>query len=329
MSDVNNFLLYTAPSGEVRVQVFLKDESLWLTQKAMSDLFGVNIPAISKHLSNIFEEGELQENSVISILETTASDGKNYKTKFYNLDAIISVGYRVNSSKATQFRIWATQTLKEYIIKGFVMDDERLKQGTNSFGKDYFKELLQRIRSIRASERRIYQQVTDIFAECSIDYDPKSEITKEFYAMVQNKFHFAITGKTAAEIIHLSADSKKEKMGLTTWKNSPDGRVLKSDVIVAKNYLQEKEILQLERTVTGYFDYIEGLIERENTFTMEGLAESVNKFLAFNEYKVLIGKGRISKLQADKKAVNEYDNFNKTQKIISDFDKEIKKLKKK
>ncbi|WP_317046418.1 virulence RhuM family protein [Algoriphagus chordae] len=295
----------------------------------MSDLFGVNIPAISKHLSNIFEEGELQENSVISILETTASDGKNYKTKFYNLDAIISVGYRVNSSKATQFRIWATQTLKEYIIKGFVMDDERLKQGTNSFGKDYFKELLQRIRSIRASERRIYQQVTDIFAECSIDYDPKSEITKEFYAMVQNKFHFAITGKTAAEIIHLSADSKKEKMGLTTWKNSPDGRVLKSDVIVAKNYLQEKEILQLERTVTGYFDYIEGLIERENTFTMEGLAESVNKFLAFNEYKVLIGKGRISKLQADKKAVNEYDNFNKTQKIISDFDKEIKKLKKK
>ena len=210
MSDVNNFLLYTAPSGEVRVQVFLKDESLWLTQKAMSELFGVNVPAISKHLSNIFEEGELQENSVISILETTAADGKNYKTNFYNLDAIISVGYRVNSSKATQFRIWATQTLKEYIIKGFVMDDERLKQGTNSFGKDYFKELLQRIRSIRASERRIYQQVTDIFAECSIDYDPKSEITKEFYAMVQNKFHFAITGKTAAEIIHLSADSKKE-----------------------------------------------------------------------------------------------------------------------
>lgn len=328
MSDVNNFLLYTAPSGEVRVQVFLKDESLWLTQKAMSELFGVNVPAISKHLSNIFEEGELQENSVISILETTAADGKNYKTNFYNLDAIISVGYRVNSSKATQFRIWATQTLKEYIIKGFVMDDERLKQGTNSFGKDYFKELLQRIRSIRASERRIYQQVTDIFAECSIDYDPKSEITKEFYAMVQNKFHFAITGKTAAEIIHLSADSKKEKMGLTTWKNSPDGRVLKSDVIIAKNYLQEKEIRQLERTVTGYFDYIEGLIERENIFTMAGLAESVNKFLNFNEYKVLTGKGHISKLKADKKAISEYEDFNKTQKIISDFDKEIKKLKK-
>ncbi|MCM0059588.1 MULTISPECIES: virulence RhuM family protein [Algoriphagus] len=325
----NNFLLYTAPSGEVRVQVYLQDESVWLTQKAMSELFGVNVPAISKHLTNIFEEGELQENSVISILETTASDGKNYKTNFYNLDAIISVGYRVNSSKATQFRIWATQTLKEFIIKGFVLDDERLKQGTTAFGKDYFKELLRRVRSIRASERRIYQQVTDIFAECSIDYDPKSEITKNFYAMVQNKFHFAITGKTAAEIIHLSADAKKENMGLTTWKNSPDGRVLKSDVIIAKNYLQEKEIQQLERTVTGYFDYIEGLIERENTFTMEGLAESVNKFLTFNEYRVLSGKGRISKLQADKKAVKEYDEFNKTQKIISDFDKEVKKLKKK
>ena len=251
------------------------------------------------------------------------------KQKFYNLDAIISVGYRVNSSKATQFRIWATQTLKEFIIKGFVLDDERLKQGTTAFGKDYFKELLRRVRSIRASERRIYQQVTDIFAECSIDYDPKSEITKNFYAMVQNKFHFAITGKTAAEIIHLSANAKKENMGLTTWKNSPDGRVLKSDVIIAKNYLQEKEIQQLERTVTGYFDYIEGLIERENTFTMEGLAESVNKFLTFNEYRVLSGKGRISKLQADKKAVKEYDEFNKTQKIISDFDKEVKKLKKK
>ncbi|WP_057937158.1 virulence RhuM family protein [Algoriphagus resistens] len=329
MSEVNNFLLYTAPSGEIRVQVFLKDESLWLTQKAMSTLFGVNIPAISKHLSNIFEEGELHESSVISILETTASDGKNYQTKFYNLDAIISVGYRVNSTKATQFRIWATQTLKEYIIKGFVIDDERLKQGSTTFGKDYFKELLRRVRSIRASERRIYQQVTDIFAECSIDYDPRSEITRNFYAMVQNKFHFAITGKTAAEIIHLAADSKKDNMGLTTWKNSPDGRVLKSDVIIAKNYLQEKEIQQLERTVSGYFDYIEGLIERENTFTMEGLAESVNKFLAFNEYKVLSGKGSISKLKADKKAVSQYDEYNRTQKFISDFDKEIRKLKNK
>lgn len=328
----NNFLLYAAPSGEVRVQVYLQDESVWLTQKAMSLLFDTTTQNITIHLKNIFESGELDEMATCKEILQVQQEGDRQvsrKQKFYNLDAIISVGYRVNSSKATQFRIWATQTLKEYIIKGFVLDDERLKQGTTAFGKDYFKELLRRVRSIRASERRIYQQVTDIFAECSIDYDPKSEITKNFYAMVQNKFHFAITGKTAAEIIHLSADAKKENMGLTTWKNSPEGRVLKSDVIIAKNYLQEKEIQQLERTVTGYFDYIEGLIERENTFTMEGLAESVNKFLTFNEYRVLSGKGRISKLQADKKAVKEYDEFNKTQKIISDFDKEVKKLKKK
>lgn len=328
----NNFLLYTAPSGEVRVQVYLQDESVWLTQKAMSLLFDTTTQNITIHLKNIFESGELDEIATCKEILQVQQEGERQvsrKQKFYNLDAIISVGYRVNSSKATQFRIWATQTLKEYIIKGFVLDDERLKQGTTAFGKDYFKELLRRVRSIRASERRIYQQVTDIFAECSIDYDPKSEITKNFYAMVQNKFHFAITGKTAAEIIHLSADAKKENMGLTTWKNSPEGRVLKSDVIIAKNYLQEKEIQQLERTVTGYFDYIEGLIERENTFTMEGLAESVNKFLTFNEYRVLSGKGRISKLRADKKAVKEYDEFNKTQKIISDFDKEVKKLKKK
>lgn len=333
MSDEqNNFLLYTAPSGEVRVQVFLQDESVWLTQKAMSLLFDTTPQNITIHLKNIFESGELDELATCKEILQVQQEGDRQvsrKQKFYNLDAIISVGYRVNSSKATQFRIWATQTLKEYIIKGFVLDDERLKQGTATFGKDYFKELLRRVRSIRASERRIYQQVTDIFAECSIDYDPKSEITKNFYAMIQNKFHFAITGKTAAEIIHISADAKKENMGLTTWKNSPDGRVLKSDVIIAKNYLQEKEIQQLERTVTGYFDYIEGLIERENTFTMEGLAESVNKFLNFNEYRVLSGKGRISKIQADKKAVKEYDEFNKTQKIISDFDKEVKKLKKK
>lgn len=328
----NNFLLYTAPSGEVRVQVYLQDESVWLTQKAMSLLFDTTTQNITIHLKNIFESGELDEMATCKEILQVQQEGERQvsrKQKFYNLDAIISVGYRVNSSKATQFRIWATQTLKEYIIKGFVLDDERLRQGTTAFGKDYFKELLRRVRSIRASERRIYQQVTDIFAECSIDYDPKSDITKNFYAMVQNKFHFAITGKTAAEIIHLSADAKKENMGLTTWKNSPEGRVLKSDVIIAKNYLQEKEIQQLERTVTGYFDYIEGLIERENTFTMEGLAESVNKFLTFNEYRVLSGKGRISKLQADKKAVKEYDEFNKTQKIISDFDKEVKKLKKK
>lgn len=325
--DLKKFVLYTAPSGEIRVDVLLQNESLWLTQKAISELFGVQRPAITKHLGNIFESGELEENSVSSILEHTAEDGKNYPTKFYNLDAIISVGYRVNSTKATQFRIWATQTLKEYIIKGFVLDDNRLKQGQAIFGKDYFKELLQRVRSIRASERRIYQQVTDIFAECSIDYDRNSETTKNFYAIVQNKFHFAITGKTAAEIIFKTADGKKENMGLTTWKNCPDGRILKSDVVVAKNYLQEKEIKQLERTVTGYFDYIEGLIERENTFTMEQLATSVNKFLSFNDYKVMEGKGKMTKLQADKKAIAAYEVFNKTQKIISDFDKEIKKLK--
>ena len=234
--DVKKFILYTAPSGEIRVDVLLQNESVWLTQKAIAELFGVQVPAISKHFKNIFEEGELVESSVVSKMETTASDEKRYITNYYNLDAIISVGYRVNSTKATQFRIWATQTLKEYIIKGFVLDDNRLKQGQAIFGKDYFKELLQRVRSIRASERRIYQQVTDIFAECSIDYDNNSEVTKNFYAIVQNKFHFAITGKTAAEIIFETADSKKENMGLTTWKNSPNGRVLKSDVIVAKNY---------------------------------------------------------------------------------------------
>ncbi|MBF4473125.1 MULTISPECIES: virulence RhuM family protein [Flavobacterium] len=325
--DLKKFILYTAPNGEIRVDVLLQNESVWLTQKAIAELFGVKVPAISKHFKNIFEEGELVESSVISKMETTASDNKNYITSYYNLDAIISVGYRVNSTKATQFRIWATQTLKDYIIKGFVLDDNRLKQGQVIFGKDYFKELLQRVRSIRASERRIYQQVTDIFAECSIDYDNNSEITKNFYATVQNKFHFAITGKTAAEIIFNTADAQKENMGLTTWKNSPNGRVLKSDAVIAKNYLQEKEIKQLERTVTGYFDYIEGLIERENTFTMEQLATSVNKFLDFNDYKVLEGKGKISKIQADKKAIATYEVFNKTQKIISDFDKEIKKLK--
>jgi hypothetical protein len=325
--DLKKFVLYTAPSGEIRVDVLLQNESVWLSQKAMALLFDCSTDNVSLHLKNIFESNELEENSVTEVFSTTASDGKTYKVKHYSLDAIISVGYRVNSSKATQFRIWATQTLKEYIIKGFVLDDNRLKQGQAIFGKDYFKELLQRVRSIRASERRIYQQVTDIFAECSIDYDSNAEITKNFYAAVQNKFHFAITGKTAAEIIFKTADAKKENMGLTTWKNSPNGRVLKSDVVVAKNYLQEKEIKQLERTVTGYFDYIEGLIERENTFTMNQLAESVNKFISFNDYKVLEGKGKIAKIQADKKAIIEYEVFNKTQKIISDFDKEIKKLK--
>jgi len=327
-NEAQQFLIYSLPNEKVRVDVFLQNETLWLTQKSMAALFDVNVPAISKHLTNIFDDGELTENSVVSKMEITASDGKNYKTKFYNLDAIISVGYRVNSSKATQFRIWATQTLKEFIIKGFVIDDERLKQGQTVFDKDYFKELLQKIRSIRASERRIYQQITDMFAECSIDYDRNSEITKNFYALVQNKFHYAITGKTAAEIIFNNADCAKENMGLTTWKNAPEGRVLKKDILVAKNYLQENEIKQLERTVSGYFDYIEGLIERKNTFTMESLAQSVNKFLDFNEYRILEGKGSISKIMAEKKAIKEYETFNKTQKIISDFDKRIQKLEK-
>ncbi|MCD9854349.1 virulence RhuM family protein [Epilithonimonas sp. JDS] len=331
-NQAKQFLIYDLPNDEVRVDVFLQNETLWLTQKAMAALFDVNVPAISKHLSNIFEENELNPEATISILETVQQEGNRSvkrNVEYYNLDAIISVGYRVNSAKATQFRIWATQTLKEFIIKGFVMDDERLKQGQTVFGKDYFKELLQRVRSIRASERRIYQQVTDIFAECSIDYNKNSDVTKNFYASIQNKFHFAITGSTAAEIIYKKADSEKENMGLTTWKHSPDGRILKSDVVVAKNYLEEKEIQQLERTVTGYFDYIEGLIERENTFTMESLAESVNKFLNFNEYKVLEGNGKVAKVVADKKAVTEYDTFNKTQKIVSDFDKQVKKLGKK
>ena len=290
---INNFLIYSTPNNDIRVDVLIENQMLWLSQKAMSNLFDCSTDNISLHLKNIFESQELNENSVTEVFSATATDGKLYKVKHYNLDAIISVGYRVNSSKATQFRIWATNTLKEYIIKGFVMDDKRLKQGQTIFGKDYFKELLQRIRSIRTSERRIYQQVTDIFAECSIDYDKNSEITKHFYAMVQNKFHFAITGKTAAEIVFKTADSKKEHMGLSTWNNAPDGRVLKSDVIVAKNYLQENEIKQLERTVTGYFDYIEGLIERENTFTMEQLAISLNEFLSFNKYEILEGKGKV------------------------------------
>lgn len=327
--DFQKFLIYQTPNNEVRVDVFLQNETAWLTQKSMAALFDVDRTVITKHLQNIYFEEELDKESTSAKIAQVQIEGERNVTRnleYYNLDAIISVGYRVNSAKATQFRIWATKTLKEFIIKGFVMDDERLKQGQTVFGKDYFKELLQRIRSIRASERRIYQQVTDIFAECSIDYDRNAAVTKNFYATVQNKFHFAITGKTAAEIIYKNADSKKENMGLTTWKHSPEGRILKSDVVVAKNYLSEKEIQQLERTVTGYFDYIEGLIERQNTFTMEALAESVNKFLNFNEYRILEGNGKIAKIVADKKAVTEYDTFNKTQKIVSDFDKEIKRL---
>ncbi len=329
------FLIYSTPKEDVKIEAVVKDETLWLTQKAMAELFGVKVPAISKHLKNIFEEGELEESVVISKMEITTRHGaikdktQQNETQFYNLDAIISVGYRVNSAKATHFRIWATKVLKEFIQKGFVLDDERLKQGKTVFGKDYFRELLERVRSIRASERRIWQQITDIFAECSIDYDRNSAVTKEFYAMVQNKFHYAITGQTAAEIIYNKADHTKDNMGLTTWKYAPDGRILKSDVVVAKNYLEEKEIRQLERAVTGYFDYIEDLIERENTFNMKEFADSVNEFLAFRRYEILKDKGRISRIQAENKAEAEYDEFNKSQKIISDFDMEIKNITKK
>ncbi len=330
LNEAKNFLIYSLPNNQVRVDVFVQNETFWLTQKAMAALFETTPQNITIHLKNIYEAGELDENSTCKDFLQVQKEGSRMverNQKFYNLDAIISVGYRVNSAKATQFRIWATQTLKEFIIKGFVMDDERLKQGQTVFGNDYFKELLQRVRSIRASERRIYQQITDIFAECSMDYNRDSEVTKNFFAAVQNKFHFAITGKTAAEIIYLKADSQQENMGLTTWKHSPEGRILKRDVVIAKNYLQENEIKQLERTLTGYFDYIEGLIERENTFTMNELAESVNKFLTFNEYKILEGKGKTSRLEAEKKAITAYESFNKTQKIVSDFDKKIRKLK--
>ena len=326
MSNEIQFLLYNMPDADGKVQVVIKGETLWCTQKAMAQLFGVGVPAISKHLKNIFEEGELVADSVISKMETTAADGKNYTTTYYSLDAIIAVGYRVSSLKATRFRQWATKILNEYIKKGFAMDDERLKQGTAVFGKDYFRELLERVRSIRASERRIWQQITDIYAECSTDYDKNSPTTKDFYAMIQNRFHFAITGQTAAEIIYSKADHTKDHMGLTTWKNAPDGRVLKSDVSIAKNYLQEKEIRQLERAVTGFFDYIEDLIERENTFNMAQFSASVNEFLTFRRYQILPDKGKISAAQAKKKAEEEYDIFNKTQRIDSDFDKEIRGL---
>ena len=321
--------MYTSKEENISVNVVVKDETIWLTQKAMAELFGVGIPAISKHLKNIFDEGELDRFSTVSILEIVQKEGnRNIKrdTEFFNLDAIISVGYRVNSQKATKFRIWATGVLKEYMIKGFTLDDERLKQGKTLFGQDYFRELLERVRSIRASERRIWQQITDIFAECSIDYNKDDQITKDFYAMVQNKFHYAISGKTAAEIVYESADSKKENMGLMAWRNSPKGRILKSDVSIAKNYLDEKSIKRLERAITGYFDYIEDIIERENTFTMQEFAQSVNEFLAFRRYDILQNKGKISHAKAKEKAESEYDIFNKTQKIESDFDRELKKL---
>lgn len=325
-------VLYHSEQNDVTVNAIIKDENLWITQKAMAELFGVKTPAISKHLKNIFEAGELEEEVVISKMEITTPHGaipgktQNSPTNYYNLDAIISVGYRVNSKQATQFRIWATNVLKEYMIKGFAMDDERLKQGKTLFGKDYFRELLERVRSIRASERRIWQQITDIFAECSIDYDRNSEVTHNFYATVQNKFHYAITGKTAAEIVYDMADHTKDHMGLTTWKNAPDGRILKSDTPIAKNYLEEKQIRQLERAVAGYFDYIEDLIERENVFSMQEFSDSVNEFLEFRKYDILKDNGKISHKQALDKAYQEYEVFNRTQPIESDFDKVIKQI---
>lgn len=328
MSKEIQFLLYSLPDEEGKVQVVIQDETLWCTQKAMAQLFGVGVPAISKHLGHIFEEGELDRTTTVSKMEIVVNRGfrgsVNEEVEFYSLDAIIAVGYRVSSLKATRFRQWTTKILHEYIKKGFVIDDERLKQGTAVFGKDYFRELLERVRSIRASERRIWQQITDIYAECSTDYDKNAPTTRDFYAMIQNRFHYAITGQTAAEIIFTKADHTKEHMGLTTWKNAPDGRILKSDVAIAKNYLQEKEIRQLERAVTGFFDYIEDLIERENTFNMEQFSASVNEFLTFRRYQILPDKGTISADLAKQKAEEEYDIFNKTQRIDSDFDKEIR-----
>ena len=327
-------VLYRTEDDDVTVSALIKDESIWLTQKAMAELFGVQKAAISKHLKNIFQQGELIEKVVVSKMETTTQHGaisgktQTSPTNYYNLDAIISVGYRVNSKQATQFRIWATNILKEYMIKGFVMDDERLKLAKTTFGKDYFSELLERVRSIRASERRIWQQITDIFAECSIDYNKESDITYRFYATVQNKFHYAITGKTATEIVYELADHTKDNMGLTTWKNAPGGRVLKSDTSIAKNYLTEKEIKQLERSVSGYFDYIEDLIERENVFTMQEFEESINAFLEFRRYEILKDNGRISHKQAQEKAYSEYEIFNKIQPIESDFDRAVKQLSK-
>lgn len=328
MSNEIQFLLYSLPDEDGKVQVVIKDETIWCTQKAMAQLFGVDKSGISRHISNIFKEDELQQDTTVAKFATVVNRGIRGEVEelvdFYNLDMIIAVGYRVSSPKATRFRQWATKILNEYIKKGFVMDDERLKQGIAVFGKDYFRELLERVRSIRASERRIWQQITDIYAECSIDYDKNAPTTRDFYAMIQNRFHYAITGQTAAEIIYTKADHTKDHMGLTTWKNAPDGRVLKSDVTVAKNYLPEKEIRQLERAVSSYFDYIENQIERQNAFNMEQFAASVDKFLTFNDYKILPDKGRISAAQAKEKAESEYDIFNKTQRIDSDFDKQIK-----
>ena len=320
------FLIYQSAEQDVAVNAVVRDETIWLTQKGMAELFGVDVPAISKHLSNIYDEGELEAEATLSKMEIVQQEGTRQVKRvqaFYNLDAIISVGYRVNSRRATHFRKWATGVLKEYMIKGFAMDDARLKQGKTVFGQDYFRELLERVRSIRASERRIWQQITDIFAECSIDYDKDAAITHTFYAMVQNKFHYAIVGETAAEIVYHRADAQKAHMGLTTWKNAPDGRILKSDVSIAKNYLTAEQIKDLEGTVAGYFDYIERIIKRRQTFTMEAFAKSVDAFLSFNEYNLLEDGGTISREQADEKAWAAYEVFNKHQVITSDFDRQL------
>ena len=329
MEEIKQFVLYKTENGNVKLEIFLEEESLWLSQKMMAELFEVEVNTINYHIKDVYASMELDEEATTRKFRIVQKEGNrdvNRDVLFYNLDMIIAVGYRVNSKRATQFRIWATSVLKEYITKGFAVDDERLKQGKKFFEKDYFKELIEKVRSIRASERRIYQQITDIFAECSIDYDPNSKTTKDFFATVQNKFHFAITGQTAGEIIYTKADKNKEYMGLTTWKNAPKGRILSSDVTIAKNYLSEDEIKKLERTISAFFDYIENIIERRQSFTMEEFAKSVEKFLEFNEYKILEGKGKISKDEADKKAVEEYREYNKNQPIESDFDKDIKRL---
>lgn len=325
-------VFYTTPDGAVRVNALVKDQTLWMTQAGMAQVFDVDKSSVSRHLKNIFATGELDEKVVVAKIATTTQHGalegkcQSRDVNFYNLDAIIAVGYRVNSKRATHFRIWATGVLRDYIIKGFALDDERLKKGGNPFGEDYFTELLERVRSIRASERRIWQKITDIFAECSIDYDRNSDVTRDFYGMVQNKFHFAITGQTAAEIVYKGADHNQKNMGLTTWKNAPHGRVLKSDVTIAKNYLSADDIKKLERAVSSFFDYIERILEKHTTFTMQAFAESVNRFLAFNEYEVLEGWGTITRTEADEKASKEYEIFNRTQIVESDFDREIKRL---
>ena len=328
------FLLYTTPNGQVKVEIFLRDENIWLTQDKIALLFGVQRPAITKHLKNIFESGELDEKVVSSILEHTTTHGalegktQTQSVKFYNLDAILSVGYRVNSSQATQFRIWATERLKEYIIKGFTMDDERLKNPNTIFGKDYFEEQLARIRDIRSSERRMYQKITDIYAECSADYSPDEEITKQFFATVQNKLHFAITGKTAAEIVHERVNSSKPNMGLTVWKNSPKGNIRESDVVIAKNYLNEKELDHLNRIVMMYLDYAEMQAKRGILMRMKDWVVKLDAFLKFNERDILGDSGKISHEVAEALALKEYEKFKIEQdkNYISDFDQEVKKL---